>query len=218
MEHHYWLDRWINGEIAFHQDEINPYLIRYWQTASLDPTSAVFVPLCGKSRDMAWLQAQGHSVLGVELSSVAIQAFFRENGETPQQINTDRFIEYRNNNTSILCGDFFDINKVALANIRAVFDRAALIALPTTVRQHYVQHLLAIVPSGTKILLVTIDYPQDEMTGPPFAVSPEEVKHLYQSQAGINLLSQQDILAEHARFRERGISQLQEYVFLCTVR
>lgn len=215
---HYWLERWVNDEIAFHQEEVNAHLMHYWQTLAIDADCGVFVPLCGKSGDMIWLRERGHSVSGVELSPVAVQAFFDEREIVPQQTNTDRFVQLDAEGVRIYCGDFFDLNKSDLANTCAVFDRAALIALPPAVRQRYVQHMLDVLPSGTKILLVTIDYPQDEMAGPPFAVSVDEVESLYQSAADIHLLSQQDILAEHTRFRERGISQLQEFVFLCTVR
>ncbi len=218
MTHDYWLERWVREETGFHQDEINPYLRQYWPTLQLLPNSEVFVPLCGKSHDMRWLREQGHTVLGVELSPIAVQSFFEENNETPQQITDKKFTRYQANDIGILLGDFFDLSQDDLVQTSAVFDRASIVALPPETRQRYVRHLVNILPPATRILLITFDYPQAEMTGPPFAVSPDEVESLYQSAADIKRLSQQDILAEHTRFRERGISQLQEYVYLCTVR
>ena len=76
MKKEYWLDRWKREDIGFHQNIINPYLREHWQKLHLAQNSEVFVPLCGKSRDMLWLHEQGHKVLGVELSHLAAQAFF----------------------------------------------------------------------------------------------------------------------------------------------
>ncbi len=216
MKHDYWLDRWQHEEIGFHQNEINPYLCQYWQALNLTPGSEVFVPLCGKSRDMHWLSEQGHAVLGVELSTIAAQAFFKEGGRTPQHFTNKRFSRYKENNISILCGDFFDLDKNDLAKASAVYDRASLVALPPEMRERYVRHLLHILPPVTQILLVTFDYPQTEMSGPPFAVSPSEVEALYHKHAAIRLLAQENVLAQNPRFQERGLSRLHEGVFLLT--
>ncbi len=217
MTHDYWLERWVHEETGFHQDEINPYLRQYWPTLQLTPHSEVFVPLCGKSHDMRWLREQGHAVLGVELSPIAVQAFFEENNETPQQITDKKFTRYQANDMGILLGDFFDLSQDDLAQTSAVFDRASIVALPSKTRQRYVQHLVNILPPATQILLITFDYPQAEMTGPPFAISPDEVKTLYQPHAEIRLLSQKNILADNVRFQERGLSQLHERVYLLTL-
>jgi len=214
MQKEYWLDRWERQDTGFHQNETNPYLDQYWQRLQLAPGSAVLVPLCGKSRDMLWLHQQGHTVLGVELSEVAAQAFFSENGLTPQCRVHDQFTHLEADDMHILCGDFFDLDKNAVAKVTAVYDRAALITLPPEMRKRYTHHLLSILPSGTQILLITLDYPQYEMSGPPFAVSMDEVTSLYQSHAGITLLTQQDVLEQNLRFQERGLSRLQENTIL----
>ncbi|MDO9310563.1 MAG: thiopurine S-methyltransferase [Nitrosomonas sp.] len=214
MQKEYWLDRWKRQDTGFHQNETNPYLDQYWQRLQLASGSAVLVPLCGKSRDMLWLHQQGHTVLGVELSGVAAQAFFTENGLTPQCRVHDQFTHLEADDMHILCGDFFDLDKNAVAKITAVYDRAALIALPPEMRKRYAHHLLHILPPTTQILLITLDYPQHEMSGPPFAVSMGEVTSLYQSHAGITLLSQQDVLEQNPRFQERGLSRLQENTIL----
>ncbi len=214
MQKEYWLDRWERQDTGFHQNEINPYLSQFWQSLQLAPGSAVLVPLCGKSRDMLWLHQQGHTVLGVELSIVAAQAFFAENGLTPQCRVHDRFTHLEANDIHILCGDFFDLDKNDVAKVTAVYDRAALIALPPEMRKRYAHHLLHILPSATQILLVTLDYPQHEMSGPPFAVSMDEVTSLYQPHAGITLLSQQDVLEQNPRFQDRSLSRLQENTIL----
>lgn len=217
MEHVYWLNRWKQGEIGFHQYEINPYLRQYWPKLHLAHSGEVFVPLCGKSRDMLWLREQGHAVLGVEISGIAVQSFFEENGLLPHHVVSGKFDRIEVNGLSILCGNFFDLSKDDLAEVNAVYDRASLVALPPDMRERYVQHLLNILPAATQILLITFDYPQAEMPGPPFAVSPGEVETLYQKHAEIQLLAQMDVLTQNPRFQGRGLSQMQESIFLLTL-
>jgi thiopurine S-methyltransferase len=218
MKKDFWLERWDRGEIGFHQDEVNPYLIQYWPQLHVDRDSMVFVPLCGKSRDMLWLRNQGHQVLGVELSAIAVQSFFKENGFSPQQDSKGKFDCCEADGIRILCGDFFDLGKDDLADVGVVYDRASLIALPPDMRERYARHLVSILPPATQILLVTVDYPQAEMQGPPFSVTSEEVTALYRDYAEVRLLAQLDVLAKNPRFRERGLTRLQECIFLLTLR
>lgn len=217
MKKDYWLQRWEREETGFHKYEINSYLRQHWQALHLAPGSEVFVPLCGKSRDMSWLSEQGYPVLGVELSAIAVQAFFQESGRTPQYIVGKRFDRYETDGIRVLCGDFFALGKDDLSNVKAVYDRAALVALPPETRELYVHHLLGILPPATQILLLTFDYHQPEMPGPPFAVSSREVEALYHEHAAIRLLAQRDVLAQEPRFQERGLSRLEEGVFLVTL-
>jgi len=218
MKKDFWLERWEKEEIGFHQDDFNPYLRRYWQEVHLASGSLVFVPLCGKSRDMLWLREQGHHVLGVELSAIAVQAFFKENGYVPGHGSEGKFERCEANGIRILCGDFFDMGKDELADVQAVYDRASLIALPPEMRERYVRHLAGILPPATQILLITVDYPQPEMQGPPFAVSIGEVETLYRKHAEVRLLAKLDVLEQSPRFQQRGLSRLQENIFLLTLR
>lgn len=217
MKNNYWLDRWAHENIGFHQNDINSYLVQYWQELRLTPGSKVFVPLCGKSRDMLWLREQGHPVLGVELSGIAVQAFFKENNTIPHHhMIREKLDHFEANGVSILCGDFFGLNKDDLATMRATYDRASFVALPPKIRKRYAHHLMKILPPATQILLITFDYPQSEMLGPPFAVSPGEVEMLYHEYADVRQLAQFDVLEQNPRFQERGLSRIQESVFLLT--
>lgn len=217
MEKDFWLERWEREEIGFHQNEINPYLRQYWEELHPAHASKVFVPLCGKSLDMLWLRKQGHSVLGVELSTIAVQAFFKENNYTSHHVTGGKFEHYEADDIHILCGDFFDLRNEDLVEVGAVYDRASMIALPPEMRERYVRHLLDILPPATQILLLTFDYHQPEMSGPPFAVSAGEVESLYSGRANMRLLAQLDTLAKNPRFQERGLSRLQENIFLLTL-
>ena len=137
----YWLERWERNETGFHQTGINPYLLEFWHGLQLNRDSTVFVPLCGKSHDILWLRQQGHAVRGVELSATAAQAFFSENDLTPQSHAHSGFMRWEANDIAILCGDFFDLDTQDMRNVSAVYDRAALVALPPDLRKRYVDHL-----------------------------------------------------------------------------
>src|SRR3546814_8142059 len=84
MDPDFWQQRWRDNRIGFHRDGVLPLLEKHWPSLGLATGSRVFVPLCGKSLDMAWLAARGHRVLGVELSPLAVGQFFDENGLAPR--------------------------------------------------------------------------------------------------------------------------------------
>jgi thiopurine S-methyltransferase len=216
MDKEFWLERWVRDEIAFHQDAFNPHLRRHWPRLNAAHDARVFVPLCGKSLDMRWLREQGYAVLGVELSAIAVEAFFGENRETPRRFEDARFKHAVADEIHLLCGDFFDLAQDDLKDVGAVYDRASLVALPPSLRARYVEHLLNLLPSKTPILLLSFDYPQAEMQGPPFAVSAEEVKALYAPRAKVDLIEQLDALENFPRFRERGLSRLYENIYCIT--
>lgn len=154
MDKQFWIERWQENDIGFHQLEINPYLQTRWQQLSLIPNSQVFVPLCGKSKDLLWLVENGYQVLGVELSPLAVEDFFQENNLTPIIKKQAGFKSYSIDNLEILCGDFFSLTIEHMQTISAVFDRAALVALPPELREQYSQHLIKVLPAKTQILLI----------------------------------------------------------------
>lgn len=217
MEKDYWLERWEQKETGFHQSEINLYLCQYWKELYLDQDDTVFVPLCGKSQDMLWLYTQNYKVLGVELSAIAVEDFFKENKLIPDYNRCKRFNRYETNRICILRGDFFNLDRKDLIKVSAVYDRASLVALPHDMRDRYVRHLLGILSPGTQILLITFEYSQLEMQGPPFSVSVSEVENLFGGHSSICLLARRDILNRYPRFYDRGVSKLYENIFLLTL-
>lgn len=194
MDAEFWHDRWQEGRIGFHQAEVHPLLSQYWpQLASqLPPQSTVFVPLCGKSLDMLWLAAQGHKVIGAELSELAAQQFFDEQNVSPEVQQGGKFVSYSANNVTILCGDFFDLSAADLGNVAAVYDRAALIALPKAMRKQYAQHLRNLLTDGCQLLLVSMEYDEAVLTGPPFSVPWAEIATLFDHQGELKILSEQE--------------------------
>lgn len=214
MDPQFWNERWEQGEIGFHQEAINPHLEQHWPRLNLPARARVLVPLCGKTRDMLWLAGEGHRVIGVELSELAVKAFFADNALVPEISSRGPFIRYAVDEIEILCGDFFDLDRDQLGPVEAVFDRASLVALPAGMRADYARQLGVLLEPESTVLLVTFDYPQSQMDGPPFAVREEEVHALYDGGFDVQRLAGVDILAEHARFRERGLTRLEELVFV----
>lgn len=213
MDQDFWHQRWVANKIGFHLPETNPWLIRYWPTLELNRDSRIFVPLCGKSLDMLWLLEQGYRVVGVEISRIAVAAFFEENGLTPEVREESRFSRWRYAELELLCGDFFDLQATDIGPVAGVFDRAALIAMPAAMRPRYATQLAALLDPGTHCLLITLDYNQLEMSGPPFSVPADEVGWLFDARFTTTLLQTADVLASHEKFREAGLSELAESVW-----
>ena len=179
MEPSFWHDKWERRDLGFHQSEINPLLQRHWPRLGLAAGAGVFVPLAGKSLDLRWLAAQGHPVLGVELSETACTEFFTDNGLPFERSHDGPFERFRGAGIELLCGDFFALQAAHLAGVAAIYDRAALIALPPSMRHDYARALTDLAKPATRMLLVTVEYGSGSVTPPPFEVPPAEVTQLY---------------------------------------
>ena len=204
MQNDFWHQRWQNNQIGFHSEVVNPYLQRFWSSLSLKPESKVFIPLCGKTKDMLWLLTQGYHIIGVELSSIALDAFFSENNLHASIRPYKQFIIHETDRLQLFCGDFFQLTPEDLGQVDMVYDRAALVALPPDMRINYVNHLSSLLQPNQQILLVTFDYLQHEMSGPPFSISDDEVDLLFQHWCSVELLTSEDVLHRELHFKERG--------------
>ena len=207
MQPDFWHQRWADNQIGFHQDAPTPLLLKHWPALGIAAGAQVFVPLAGKSLDMAWLASQGHRVLGVELSQLAVEQFFAEHDLQPGIRETKYGRHYTANGIELICGDAFALDADALRDCAAVFDRAALIALPPELRERYASELYASLPTGSRGLLVTLEYPQEERPGPPFSVTEDEVRALYSRDWQVDLLDRRPIPPEHPGY-VGGVSRL----------
>ena len=146
MKKEFWLDKWENNQTGFHKDSPHPLLIEYINKLSLKKAEAIYVPLCGKSIDMLWLNSKGFKVIGVEFSQIAVEQFFSENNLTFTQTSDDLFNIYSHENITIYQGDYFDLSSHYLKSVKAVYDRASLIALPEQLVGKYTEHMHAVLP------------------------------------------------------------------------
>jgi thiopurine S-methyltransferase len=186
-DNHLWLQSWRDEQTDFHQEKVNPLLIRFWPKLKLTPGCKIFVPLCGKSLDMIWLANQGHNVIGVELSPIAVQAFFQENGLKPVKQTKGKFTLWKHGRISILCGDYFSLTRGDLGNIDTVYDRASLTALPEQTRKQYVAQLKSILPRTAEIFLLTTEDAEEGETLQHAIGVDDEINALYSKEFDIDL-------------------------------
>lgn len=214
MDPQFWRERWQKGETGFHQPQVNADLRSLWPRLHCAAEAPVFVPLCGKSPDLGWLRAQGHPVIGVELSEIAVAAFFTAQQLQPRREGRGPLQCWQAGGYEIYVGDFFELDAALLSQVRAVYDRAALIALPAPLRVRYARHLSAVVAPGCRMLLLTMDYPQQQMAGPPFAVAEHEVQTLFAEDFQVSMIATREALMEEPRFRQRGLQSRYEQAYL----
>lgn len=209
-----WGDRWRDGRIAFHQSDVTDLLAEYAdQVWGQESIGRVLVPLCGKSLDMVYLADRAEAVVGVEYVEQAVQDFFTDRGLVPE-VSIGSPVRYTAGNYTLFVADFFSVTREHVGTIDAVFDRAALVALDAEARVRYASHLQSLLPVGARTLLVTFDYDQTVMDGPPFAVSNDEVHLLFRGGATVEHLQTRDAL--DAVFRERGLRAMTKSAFVLT--
>lgn len=198
MNPEFWQEKWQKREIAFHQAAANPLLVSWFNQLAIAPGASVFLPLCGKSLDIHWLLAQGYSVVGAELSEMAVQELFAELGLTPDISGAGNLLHYQSEKLQVFVGDIFHLSQHTLGPVAAIYDRAALVALPDAMRQRYAQHLITISQSAPQ-LVICFEYDQTQLAGPPFSVDSLEMHKLYSSVYSFNCLERREVPGELKR-------------------
>ncbi len=206
-----WHQRWNENRIGFHRLEANPTLTDHWSKLGLESTTNILVPLCGKTLDIHWLAQQGHKVTGIEFVEKAVAQFFQEWSKTPIRQTTGSGEKYSAEQIDIYQADFFNV-KPDEAPFSAWYDRAALVALPPSLRPEYIEQLLALTTPDAKGLIVTFDYLKNEMQGPPFALSDKDVEEFFGHSFKINRLQFIDLTEEE----DRELSRCSLSVFMLT--
>ena len=192
MDSNFWHQKWESNEIGFHQRAVNPLLAEYINTLSLAEGDRLFLPLCGKTLDIAWLLSKGYRVAGAELNKPAVEQLFSELGIEPRISTLGNLDCYSAENIDIFVGDIFELSSETLGGVDAIYDRAALVALPDQMRNKYRSHLLEITHSAPQLLL-TFEYDQTVMEGPPFSISPDDVKQYYSDKYSLSLLKKIEV-------------------------
>jgi thiopurine S-methyltransferase len=192
---------------------VHPFLERWWPTLHLPASARVYVPLCGKSLDMAWLASRGHEVVGSELSPIAIGEFFASQGLEPAAEARGAFVRHAAGAFELLEGDALALTPADTGRIGGVYDRAALVALPPEMRASYAASLARLLPSGARGLLVAFEYPQEMKGGPPFSVDAGEIARLFAGSFTVRELERLDVIAQSPKFAELGIPALHEIAY-----
>lgn len=182
MQPEFWHDRWERQQIGFHEPAANPLLLRHWDALGLPPGSTIFLPLCGMTLDIDWLLARGHRVIGSELSPIAVRALFERLGRSPRIEQLDPLQRWTAADLTVWLGNHFELTPPHFDRVDAVYDRAALIAMPPDLRPAYARQMLRL-GGGARQLLITLEYEQSQFDGPPFSVGEAELRALYPAHA-----------------------------------
>jgi len=220
MESSFWHSHWQENKIGFHQSKYNSRLISLWPSLQLPKGAEVFVPLCGKTLDMLWLHEQGFKVLGVELSEIATAAFFDEN-KLPYEVTQSGSLQLftgadKAAGIRILAGDMFAMQPAQTAGVSAVYDRAALVAMPPEMRQQYVDKLAALLPINATGILISMNYDPSKMNGPPFSVPDDIVRALLEPYYSVSVLEHSEGPERLGNLQGRGLDTLEEHVYRIT--
>jgi thiopurine S-methyltransferase len=214
MDKQFWVHAWEEGRTGFHQSQFNDKLLTYFPQLLSRENQKVLVPLCGKSKDMLWLALQGLEVRGIELYEEAVRAFFAENKLPPPEVTRDQnFVTYSQGRFRISSGNFFKFHETAAYDL--IYDRAALVALPPEMRRDYVNVLRRALKENGKYLLLTYEYDESELQGPPFSIPEEEVRKLYGKDFSIKKLESLRPKQESARFDP--VTSLKQTVYILTL-
>lgn len=211
MEPEFWIKSWQEGRTGFNQEKYHAKLTEYFPKLLPEKGQKVLVPLCGKTIDMLWLHELDLHVHGVELYDQAVKSFFAENKLEPARVTRDQdFIHYASQNLLISCGDFFKLGHDHAYDF--IYDRASLVALPRSMRKDYASKIKRSLKQGGKYLLITYQYDQAKMEGPPFSISDEEVRELYGDQFDIQLMESEKPVTEGPRLA--AVDGLKQNVYI----
>lgn len=203
MQHEFWHQKWQKNEIGFHLNQPHPLLVKYMGCLNISPNSRIFIPLCGKSLDIHWLLTQGYHVVGIDLSPIAIHDLISTLGLSFTEMQSGNLSHFHHPQIDLFVGDFFELTIEQLGQIDAIYDRAALVALPEQMRSQYNQHLIHIGGHASQ-LLISFEYDQSIMAGPPFAISTQQLQDYYSSEYDIQLLdSQTELLKGKVNAQEK---------------
>ncbi len=192
MEASFWHNRWQTNQTGWHERAVNPLLIAHFSSLGVPPGGRVFVPLCGKSLDLGWFLSRSYAVAGAELSELAVTQLFAKLGLEPRISEVDKHRLFHGEKIDIFVGDLFRLSRDILGPVDAVYDRAALVALPESTRVQYTAHLKSLTELAPQ-LVIGYEYDQTIVPGPPFSVTPAELHRQYSDSYTLTPLARVDV-------------------------
>lgn len=218
MDPDFWRARWAERQIGFHRDRPNSLLVEHWAGLGLPSAARVLVPLCGKSLDVAYLAGLGHEVVGVELSEIAVRELFHEAGVHASTERRGHVTVHRAGRITVFEGDLFEVGPDLAGRFDAVFDRAALIALPRALRERYARHVLGLLAPAARMLVVTLELTPPDGGGPPHHVSEAEIREHYGATFAVERLGEGAPEPVSPPLAARGVQSVREVGYRLTPR
>ena len=121
------------GKDNWTKEAADQELLKFRSTLTESKTGLdIFLPMCGKTKVMLSLAEEGHRVVGIEWSKVAVEQFFEEsNLEYTMQlcsIGGADVTKYKAKEkaVTIYCGDFFAFKQHKLGPFDCVLDHGSL--------------------------------------------------------------------------------------------
>ncbi|MCB0272149.1 MAG: hypothetical protein KDD46_03965 [Bdellovibrionales bacterium] len=207
----YWKKRWLSGDIGWHQNEVHPLLVKYYDAYSLRNENHFFFPLCGKTLDVDWILQKGHQVTCVEISEIAIEEIAKRLHIHWQMRTENNFTVYQHDKLTIYKGDYFDCVNLDIPPIDVVFDRGAFVAIDPKKREKYANIYKKLHPK--KMFLVLYRYDLNASTSPPFAFEEGEIEKLLTSDFDIDKLEENEMLSQAPNMQNRQIYSFYQEVF-----
>lgn len=183
----FWHKLWEKNEIGWHNEEVNKLFLKNFPQLALKKNSRVFIPLCGKTVDIEWLLDNDYSVVGIELNENAIKELFNYLKLNPTIKTVGPLTLYSAKNIDIFVGDIFELEKSTLGKVDTIYDRGAIVALPTEMRKKYTSLLVDITENAPQ-LIISYEYDQKLMEGPPFSVKESQLKDYYNDYYNLKLM------------------------------
>lgn len=213
MEKDFWLKKWEEQSIGFHQDKVHPILEKHLSVfKNKKLKDSVLVPLCGKSLDMIFLRDNGYEVIGSEFSKIACEDFFKENKIVYTLEETSEFIIFKGQNITLYCGDYFKLKLEEKASY--LYDRAAIVALDPKDRERYAKKHAELIAQNGKALIFCFEYNQSLCSGPPFSVEEYFVREYYEKDFEIEVLEENNIEIGNPRMKEAGVKSAIQKAYL----
>jgi thiopurine S-methyltransferase len=149
--------------------------------------------------------------VGVELSDIAVAGFFADHDlefERESSGTLDRYTA-KDYPITVYRGDYFSFQS---PTFDALYDRGALVALPQDLRPRYVEHTRQLLRSDAMRLVITLEYDQQVVNGPPFSVLAGELAGYWDDLVRVGEKS--DINNCPPKFRKAGLTDILEVVWL----
>lgn len=214
----HWLDAWNRGLTPWSDPGINQYLRDNLAKLRLTTGCTILVPMCGDSADMVWLAEQGHNVVGIDISHLAIESFFSQATIAYNKIGNVYTSKNTPLNITIINENIFNTELLSTFSFDAIYDKGALVTVPHKHKPKYILRMHKLAPRA-KILLITAYYRQAPGYGaPPFLESVESVQSLYREHYSFSLLehkigndNQEKAKAQTSESQEHIVALLQPY-------